>query len=95
MKGGADDTGEKRCHHRWRPEMKKERQLKEKKNRSRKGKQERGEEDPDLQAQRGWWVRPTVPTSWQADEDLGVGLTLIEDSTSTTATKPQKGLHRR
>jgi hypothetical protein len=62
---------------------------KRKKNRSRRGKQERGEEDPDLQAQRGLWVRPACQ---QANEGLTVGLTQTEGSESTTTTsKPMRG----
>jgi hypothetical protein len=63
-----------------------------KKNRPRRGKQERDEEDRDPQAQRSQRVRPVMTASRQGSVGLGVGLTLTEGlESTTTATKPMRG----
>jgi hypothetical protein len=64
-----------------------------KKNTSRRETRNNGEQDPNLQGQRGQQIRSAMSTSWQADDDLIVGFTLTEGSASTTATKPKRGLH--
>jgi hypothetical protein len=68
-----------------------EKVAKKEKIRSRRVKQERGE-DLDPQAQKGRPVRPAAPTNWQAGKGLELELTLTEHSEQTpTASKPMRG----